>query len=120
PSLGGISLGDSVVAEQSASVTRFGSRFTLSSLFGASSTLLEGRAAGSVTSYHRSGSATIGYELVQQRTNYDATSAFTNLGDIVPFDSIAQHPRSASVYANDSWRPFRPLLLDLGARLDAV
>ena len=40
--------------------------------------------------------------------------------DLIPFDSLEQRSRTASVYGNALWRPASSFIAEVGARLDAL
>ena len=121
PRFGRLSLGDSAILEQRLSLTHFGANADITaSIFHAHNSLSELRAAGSLASYRGTTTRSLGYELAQQRINYVARSAYQQLGDFIPFDSLRQRSTWAALYADQVWRPIDPLLVDIGVRLETV
>lgn len=117
----GIWLGDSALLEQRVSVSRFFARLDANDFLShAQNEVMDLRASGSVATHRGTATTTVGYELAFQRLSYAATTLFRNLGDLLPLDSVSQRARSASLYAEHLWRPTSSLLVDLGARLEAV
>ncbi|HXT14395.1 MAG TPA: TonB-dependent receptor plug domain-containing protein [Gemmatimonadaceae bacterium] len=121
PTLFGMSLGDSVVVAQRVSLTRFGSNVdVLNSFYHAADQVTDQRAGGSITTYRPTLSHTIGYEVSAVRLEYQANSALPGIADLFPFDSLRQRSGVASLFADQTWRPTPSLLIETGARFDAV
>jgi hypothetical protein len=121
PHVRGQSLGDSALIEQRVSITHFGANADVTqNLFHAHNSLSELRAGGSVTAYRGSSTRTIGYEAGAQRIDYAANSAYKELGDYIPFDSLRQRSNWMALYADQVWRPTSSFLADVGLRLETV
>jgi hypothetical protein len=121
PSIGGWSLGDSVVVAQQVSITRFLTRLAVpNGLLHVDNHVSDFRIGGSVTSTAGSTTRTLGYEVASQRLTYSANAGALSLGDIFPLDSLGQRIGSASVYSQQSWRPWSNVLIEGGARFDDV
>jgi hypothetical protein len=120
-SLFGISLGDSVAVAQRTSVSRFDAGLGApNSFISGNNDVGDFRIGGSATAYGARLTQTVGYELATQRFAYTASGTLASAGDLFPIDSVRQHTRSASVYADELWRTSPRLLVDAGARVDAV
>jgi hypothetical protein len=122
PSLFGFSFGDSVTVEQHGSVSRFDAEVGVRTddVIMGNNNVGDARVGGSVTARGTRFTHTIGYELAGQRFAYGATSTVTAAGDLFPVDSVRQRTHSTSAYADQLWRPSSKLLVDAGARVDAV
>ncbi|MEP6991529.1 MAG: TonB-dependent receptor [bacterium] len=117
PSVAGIPLGARVALEQRVSTSRFhtGLATNISSI-AIHSDVNDLRAAGSATAYTARHDRTVGYEVAGIRTTYASNAALPGL----QFDSVRQRSRVASGYYDDLWRVSPALLLQVGARIDAV
>ena len=121
PRLVGITLGDSVAFTQRVSLTRFNADVVSPDYAaGAGNDVRDIRASGTLTVHRATSATSIGYELAKQRFSYFAASVNPQFGDFLPLDSLAQHARSAGLFASQAWRATPALLLEVGARLDAV
>ena len=121
PSLFGIALGDSVVVEQRFSQSRFDARvFAPDELIDGYNRVLDTRTGGSIAAHAGGWTETVGYELAWQRFAYDANAQLGSLGDLIPFDSVAQRLHSTSAYIDEVWRASPSLLVEAGGRVDAV
>ncbi len=121
PHFAGLSLGDSVILEQRASLSHFGVHVDVSEdLFRVHHTLTETRLSGSAASHHNTTVRTLGYEIADQRLAYRAAAAFNGFGDVIPLDSLGQRSRWAAVFAEQLWHPSASLLVDAGVRLETV
>jgi hypothetical protein len=88
-------------------------------LLRAANRITDVRTGGSVTLYHPRWTHEIGYELSSDQTSYYANGP-AGFGDLIPFDSLAQRSRTASVYGDVLWRPLASLIIDGGVRVDAL
>lgn len=121
PAAGRASSGDSVVIEQRASFTRFNAIVDAPDRFiSGVNDLSDVRAGGSVAAYGARFTQRMGYELAAQRFLYNANPQLASVGDLLPFDSVSGSTRSASLYADELWRASSALLVEAGARVDAV
>jgi hypothetical protein len=112
---------DSAVIEQRISLTRFGANVDFPNyLYHVADDVHERRLLGSVHAYGAHSTFTIGYEAAEQALFFRGTSPLTSLGDIVPFDSLSQRSRSASLFADELWHPLPQLLIGVGGRFDDV
>jgi hypothetical protein len=112
---------DSLAVEQRVSRTRFNTRLAFpDEMLSAENRLSDSRIGGSATAFTERSGTTLGYELGWQRSRYRATAASASFGDIVPLDSLTQHARFISAYAQQAWRMQSFLLLEGGARVDVL
>jgi hypothetical protein len=88
-------------------------------LFHAANRVSDVRTGGSVTLYRPHWTNEIGYELSSDQTSYYANGP-PGFGDVIPFDSLGQRSRTASVYGDVLWRPTSSLIVESGARVDAL
>jgi hypothetical protein len=72
-----------------------------------------------VTLYRPRWTHEIGYELSSDQSSYYANGP-PGFGDVIPFDSLEQRSRTASVYGDVLWRPMASLIIDGGVRVDAL
>jgi hypothetical protein len=72
-----------------------------------------------VTLFRRRWTHEIGYELSSDRTSYFANGP-PDFGEVIPFDSLEQRSRTASVYGDALWRPGSSLIAQGGVRIDAL
>ena len=115
------SSGDSVVAEQRFSVTRFGAHVDFPQYASsAHNDLTDLRTGGELARYAGSAKTTLGYELSHLNIAYSANSTIGSFGDLIPFDSLGRSFGSLALYANHLWRPGPKWLVDLGGRFEAV
>lgn len=113
--------GDSLIAEQRFSMTRFSAYIDYSaSMFQTRNGVTDWRAAGSLTTHRRRTTHTVGYALSRQRLAYNGTSAYPTFGDIIPFDSLGQRNDVVSLVTDHVWRPDSSLVIQTGGRLDVV
>lgn len=117
PRFFGLSLGDSARLEQRLSTSRFNVRMDL---FEGALTLnnhvRDDRLSGSLTSFMRRHTPSIGYELARQRFAFDANYPLL----LYPSDTVANRNTLAAAYVEDLWRPNERWLVEAGARMDAV
>ena len=118
----GVPGADSLALAQRVSTTGYDVYVDIpSALFHAANRITDVRTGGSVTLYRPRWTHEIGYELSSDRTSYDANGPpGQGLGDIIPFDSVEQRSRSASVYGDALWRPASSLIVEGGVRVDAL
>ena len=117
PRLLGIPLGDSAVVEQRASASAFDADVFLGNgILTIHTPVRDMRVGGFLAGFRERHTTTFGYELATQGFRYESNFALP----ILPADSQAQHMLSASLYADDVWRPNESWLVDAGVRLDAV
>jgi hypothetical protein len=109
-------LGDSVTVEQRISQSRFDSRVDLSQAFVLHSGVNDRRVGGMMTVFTPRHAVGIGYELMSQYLAYSSTYPVP----FIPVDSLGQRTRSASLFVEDLWRPMPDLLVQAGARVDAL
>jgi hypothetical protein len=88
-------------------------------LFHAANRITDVRTGGSVTLYRPRWTHEIGYELSSDQTSYYANGP-ASFGDVIPFDSLKQRSRTASVYGDALWRPASSLIVEGGVRVDAL
>jgi hypothetical protein len=121
PRLFGLTLGDSVALVQRASLSRFNADIASREYAaGAGNNVNDVRTSGTLTVHRSTRSTTFGYELASQRFFYFAKSVNPEFGNLLPLDSVAQRARSVGLFVSQAWRPASSLLLELGARVDAV
>jgi hypothetical protein len=114
-------LGDSLTAEQRASLSRFDAHVDVTAnFFHASNNVTDLLAAGTVAVHRGRSVSTLGYELHRQRLRYHGVTGLDGLGDIFPLDSLSHRMTVASAFADHVWRPDSALIVDAGARLDVV
>jgi hypothetical protein len=90
-------------------------------LFSVANRISDVRTGGSVTLYRPRWTHEIGYELSSDQTSYYANGpSGQGLGELIPFDSLEQRSRTASVYGDALWRPASSLIVEGGARVDAL
>ena len=77
-------------------------------LFRAANRITDVRTGGSLTLYRPRWTHEIGYELSSDRSSYYANGP-AGFGDVIPFDSLEQRSRTASVYGDVLWRPMASL-----------
>jgi len=113
---------DSITLEQRASVTRFAGHLDFpSELLHVSNGMTDARIGGNITTHTARLTQTLGYELSRQTASFHSTSVLsTDLGDLIPFDSIDARSTVASMYVDEVWRPRSNLIVDAGLRLDDV
>jgi hypothetical protein len=117
---GGVPGADSLALAQRLSTTRYDVHIDDPfHLFRAANRITAVQAGGSVTLFRRRWTHEIGYELSSDRTSYYANGP-PDLGGLIPFDSLEQRSRTASVYGDMLWRPTASLLMDVGVRVDAL
>lgn len=88
-------------------------------VFRATNRITDVRTGGAVTLYRPRWTNEIGYELSSDQTAYYANGP-PIFGDVIPFDSLAQRSRAASVYGDALWRPASSLIVEGGVRVDAL
>ncbi|MDQ6737699.1 MAG: TonB-dependent receptor plug domain-containing protein [Gemmatimonadota bacterium] len=121
PRVFGMVLGDSASLVQQASLSRFNARLDARpDLVNGENDVLDVRAGGSVTMFRPSGTTSFGYDVAWQHFSYFAASPRETFSGLLPLDSLGQEARSVGLFADHSWRIHQKLLLDVGARLDAV
>ena len=113
---------DSLAVAQRVSSTQYDIHADIPTvLFRAANRITDVRTGGSVTLYRSRWTHEIGYELSSDHTSYYANGpAEEDLGDVIPFDSLKQQSRTASVYGDALWRPASSLILEGGVRADAL
>ncbi len=117
---GGVPGADSLAFAQRVSTTRYDVHLEDPfHLFRAANRITAVQTGGSVTFYRQRWTQEIGYELSSDRTSYFANGP-PDFGTIIPFDSLEQRSRTASMYGNVLWRPGAPFLMDVGMRVDAL
>lgn len=113
----GISLGDSAVVQQRASMSLFDVNINLGNgLFIVNAPVRDGRVGGLVAAFTEKHTRTLGYELASQSFRYRTNQVLP----LFPADSQGQQMRSASAYFDDLWRVSPSLMITAGARFDAV
>jgi len=114
--------GDSLALAQRVSTTRYDIHADIPIvLFHAANRITDVRTGGSVTLYRPRWTHEIGYELASDRTSYYANGpSGQGLGELIPYDSLAQRSRTASVYGDALWRPASSLIVEGGVRVDAL
>jgi Type I phosphodiesterase / nucleotide pyrophosphatase/Carboxypeptidase regulatory-like domain/TonB-dependent Receptor Plug Domain len=109
--------GDSIVAEQRFSHSRFA---TVLDLGDGSLTLdnsvADRRLNGSLTSYGSAHDRSLGYDVTAYRIDYLAESTLAD----ARFYELSQRPTAAGVYYDDLWRASPSLLLEGGVRLESI
>lgn len=117
PRLLRFSLGDSATLVQRFSVSRFTLGMNLfESALKLSNNVNDIRAAGQLDWYSARHTRSVGYELGEQRYDFNANYSLL----FYPSDSLGSRNTSAGVFFSDLWRPNRDLIVQAGARLDAV
>ncbi len=113
---------DSITFEQRASITRYGGHLDFpSQLLHVSNGMTDARLDGSITLHRPRLTQTVGYALSRQTAAFHSTSAVaSDLGDLIPFDSIDARSTAASMYVDELWRPRSNLFVEAGLRLDDV
>jgi hypothetical protein len=113
---------DSLALAQRVSTTRYDIHTDIPVvLFRAANRITDVRTGGSVTLHRPRWTHEIGYELSSDQTSYYASGPpGQGLGDLIPFDSLEQGSRAASVYGEMLWRPASSLIAQGGVRLDAL
>jgi hypothetical protein len=121
PSLGRWSLGDSLSLEQRVSFTGFDARLNVGDLnLSVNNHVRDVRVGGSATAYRGRTESTFGYEFAAQRLIYEGNAISSAFEDLFPFDSASQRLHVASLYAQRAWRPWKSMLVEGGARMDAL
>ena len=121
PSPFGISVGDSVVVEQRASVTRFDADITIPEvIYRANNSVHDVRVGGSLTAYAARFTTSLGYELARQHLVFQSSSPLRGFGDLIPFDSLRQTERSASAFGTVTYRAGTRAIISVGGRFDDV
>ena len=111
---------DSLALAQRVSTTRYDIHVDApDNLFRAANRITDVRTGGSVTLYRPRWTHEIGYELSSEEASYYANGP-AGFGDLIPFDSLAQRSRTASVYGDALWRPASSLIVEGGVRVDAL
>ena len=112
---------DSLALAQRVSTSRYDVHVDIPAvLFRAANRITDVRTGGSLTLYRPRWTHEIGYELSSDRTSYYANGPRAGFGDVIPFDSLEQRSRTASVYGDVLWRPTSSLIVDGGVRVDAL
>jgi hypothetical protein len=112
-------IGDSMIAEQKFTMSRFHANLAYSPSR-AANRVQDLRMAGTLTAHRPTFATTIGYELGAQSLSYYTSQVFVDWGDLIPTDSLDQSARSAALFVEHEWRPTSRLLLNAGARMEAV
>jgi hypothetical protein len=116
-SLLGMRIGDSARVEQRFSVSRFGINFNLQSDYiGIEDRDTDLRAEGSVVAFSPKHTRRVGYEIASQQLDYSTNVVVP----LFPAASLTQHNLSGSLYYDDVWRPTHSLIIEAGARFDAL
>ncbi|MDQ2664999.1 MAG: TonB-dependent receptor plug domain-containing protein [Gemmatimonadota bacterium] len=116
-----IPLGDSASLVQRVSLSRFNARLDApDEPVTARNDVRDVRVGGIATTFHASGSTSVGYEVGWQHFSYLTSSPRQSFDGLLPRDSLAQDARFVALFADHSWRVRPSLLVDVGARLDAV
>jgi hypothetical protein len=116
----GVPGADSLAFAQRVSTTRYDVHIDDPAvLFRAANRITDVRTGGAVTLYRPRWTHEIGYELSSDQTSYFANGP-AGFGDVIPFDSVKQRSRAASVYGDVLWRPLPSLIIDGGVRADAL
>ena len=111
---------DSLALAQRVSTTRYDIHLDVPErLLRVANRITDLRTGGSVTLYHPVWTHEIGYELSSEEASYYANGP-AGFGDLIPFDSLAQRSRTASVYGDALWRPASSLIVEGGVRVDAL
>jgi hypothetical protein len=111
---------DSLALAQRVSTTRYNIHVDVPDyLFRAMNRITGVRTGGSATLYRPRWTHEVGYELSSDEISYYANGP-AGFGDLIPFDSLEQRPRAASVYSDALWRPASWLIVEGGARVDAL
>lgn len=117
----GIGVGDSASVVQRFSLSRFNARLVAQQeLASAKNDVRDVRAGGSLTAYRGGSSTTFGYEGGLQHFSFASASNREDFGGLLPLDSLAQGTRFIALFADESLRIGPSLLIDVGARIDAV
>ena len=118
----GVPGADSLALAQRVSTTRYDLHADIPVvLFRAANRITDVRTGGSVTLYRPRWTHEIGYELTSDRTSYSANGpSGQGLGELIPYDSLEQRSRTASVYGDALWRPASSLIIEGGVRVDAL
>jgi len=118
----GVFGGDSLALVQRVSTTRYDIHTDIPVVsFRAANRVTDVRTGGSVTLYRPRWTHEIGYELSSDQTSYFANGpSGQGLGELIPYDSLEQRSRTASVYGDVLWRPLASLIIDGGVRVDAL
>ncbi|CAN5424509.1 TonB-dependent receptor [soil metagenome] len=117
----GVSLGDSAGFVQQVSLSRFNARLDArTEAASAENDVRDLRLGGSATLFIPSGSTSIGYEVDWQHFSYFTASPRETFSGLLPLDSLAQDARSVALFVDHTWRIRPSLLVDVGARVDAV
>jgi len=117
----GRAAGDSTTVEQRFSATTFAAQlaFPLYSSR-AVNAVTDTRMGGTVARFRATSTATFGYEAASQHLSYTAKVPYTDLGDLLPIDSLDTRSSALSLYGNYQWRPWTALLVDGGGRWESV
>ena len=107
--------GDSVVAEQRVSTSRFSTRLD----FGSSSAtynnaITDDRLSGALTAFSARHTATLGYDVARYDIDYRLTSGQGSVED----HETRQRPVWAAAYYDDAWHPTSSLFVGAGARVE--
>lgn len=114
-------LGDSIVLEQRASITRFAGHIDFpDQLLHVSNGVSQLRLAGDATAHGSRFTQTLGYEVSRQTAAYHASSAYPSFGDFIPFDSVRGVTTAAAAYVDELWHAHQSLLIETGLRLETV
>ena len=109
--------GDSIVAEQRLSQSRFDLATEISGGgFSLTSKVRDVRVSGGLTSYATNQTRSIGYEIAGQRLSYSVNYPVP----LFPTDSFRQRVQSVSAYADELWTPTSSLMVEAGVRYDAI
>jgi TonB dependent receptor/TonB-dependent Receptor Plug Domain len=110
-------LGDSLVAEQRVSLSLFDLEAQISGGgLSLESRVHDTRASGSVAMYSPNHTHSLGYEVAGERLSYSLNYPIP----LFPTDSLSQHVRSLSAYADELWRVTPALMVEAGLRYDGL
>ncbi len=112
---------DSISLLQRASFTTFDAAARLpSSFFDLESSVRDLRASGSITLYAASVDQSIGYEVADEHLRYSMSTPTSSITNFLPRTSLAQSLTPVSAWYDVLWHATPTMLVDAGARVDAV
>jgi hypothetical protein len=112
---------DSMSLLQRASFTTFDAAARLpSSFFDLESSVRDVRAGGSVTLYTGPFDQSAGYEVAAEHLKYSMSTPASSITNFLPRASLAQSLTPVSAWYDAFWRATPKVLVDAGARMDAV
>lgn len=116
PRLFGLSLGDSAVVEQRASMSTFDADVGLGAVVEIHSPVRDLRTSGVYAFFTPRHTRSIGWEVARQTLRYASNFEIP----IFPSDTESYRVGSVSTHFNDLWRPNEKWVIDGGARVDFV